>query len=353
MERAIPAGMCTESGVSVQELGEFGLIDRLRRVFETNYSRRGERDDPFRLLVGNGDDAAAWDGPAGTTVLTCDAMAAGTHFDLAYSKPEDVGWRAMVSCQSDIAAMGYVPAYSTVTVGLTGQEDAETVDHLYVGMAQACSRYGGRIVGGDVVRAVGLFLSVAMIGADPSAPTGRPTRPMTRSAARAGDVIAVAGPVGGSAGGLKILKEGVDARGPDAEALVREHLRPRPRVWTAIRLAAAGVRCAVDISDGLLADLMRVCGSSGKSAVVRIADLPVQPELKAVFPDDWRELALSGGEGYQLLFTARKELVDSSREVDPDVVAIGEVLDGQGEVSVVAEDGSRIEGRSGFDHFGP
>ena len=149
------------------------------------------------------------------------------------------------------------------------------------------------------------------------------------------------------------MKEGVDARGPDAEALVREHLRPRPRVWTAIRLAAAGVRCAVDISDGLLADLMRVCGSSGKSAVVRIADLPVQPELKAVFPDDWRELALSGGEGYQLLFTARKELVDSSREVDPDVVAIGEVLDGQGEVSVVAEDGSRIEGRSGFDHFGP
>lgn len=339
--------------MSVRELGEFGLIDRLRRVFETNYSYRGERDDAFRLCVENGDDAAAWDGPAGTTVLTCDAMAAGTHFDFAYSSPEDVGWRAMVSCQSDIAAMGFLPAYSTVTVGLTGEEETETVERLYVGMAQACSRYGGRIVGGDVVRAVGLFLSVAMIGADPSVATGGATRPMTRSAARAGDVIAVTGPVGGSAGGLEILKGGKDARGPDAEALVRAHLRPRPRVWTAIRLAAAGVRCAVDVSDGLLADLIRVCESSGKGAVVRMADLPVQPELKAAFPDDWREMALSGGEGYQLLFTAPRELVHAARKVDPDIVSIGEVQDDQREVSVVAEDGSMVEGRSGFDHFGP
>ncbi len=339
--------------MSVQELGEFGLIDRLRHVFEANYSPRGERDDPFRLLVENGDDAAAWDGPAGTTVLTCDAMAAGTHFDLAYSSPEDVGWRAMVSCQSDIAAMGFLPAYSTVTVALTGREKVETVERMYVGMAQACSRYGGRIVGGDVVRAVGVFLSVAMIGADPSVATGGATGPMTRSAARAGDVIAVTGPVGGSAGGLKILKEGKDARGPDAQALVRAHLRPRPRVLTAIRLAAAGVRCAVDISDGLLADLMRVCEPSGMGAVVRMADLPVQPELKAVFPDDWREMALSGGEGYQLLFTAPGELVDGAREMDPDIVSIGEVLDGQEGVSVVAEDGSTVEGRSGFDHFAP
>ena len=339
--------------MSVQELGEFGLIDRLRHVFEASYSPRGERGDPFRLLVENGDDAAAWDGPAGTTVLTCDAMAAGTHFDLAHSSPEDVGWRAMVSCQSDIAAMGFVPAYSTVTVGLTGTEEVETIERLYVGMAQACSRYGGRIVGGDVVRAVGIFLSVAMVGADPSAATGRPTRPMTRSAARGGDVIAVTGPVGGSAGGLRVLKEGMDPRVPDAESLVRAHLRPRPRVSTAIRLATGGVRCAVDISDGLLADLMRVCGSSGKGAVVRMADLPVQPELKVVFPDDWRQMALSGGEGYQLLFTAPEGLIDAAREVDPDIVSIGEVLNDPREVSVVAEDGSRIEGRSGFDHFAP
>ncbi len=339
--------------MSVGELGEFGLIDRLSRVFETNYSRRGERDDPFRLLVENGDDAAAWVGPAGTTVLTCDAMVAGTHFDFAYSSPEDVGWRAMVSCQSDIAAMGFVPAYSTVTVGLTGTEEAETIERLYVGMAQACSRYGGRIVGGDVVRAVGIFLSVAMVGADPSAAAGRPTRPMMRSAAREGDVIAVTGPVGGSAGGLRVLKDGMDLRVSDAQSLVRAHLRPRPRVSTAIRLAAAGVRCAVDISDGLLADLTRVCGSSGKGALVRMADLPVQPELKVVFPDDWREMAISGGEGYQLLFTAPEGLIDTAREVDPDIVSIGEVLDGQLGVSVVDEDGSRIEGRSGFDHFAP
>ena len=113
------------------------------------------------------------------------------------------------------------------------------------------------------------------------------------------------------------------------------------------------MRCAVDVSDGLVADLMRVCGSSGNGALVRMADVPVQPELKTVFPDDWREMALSGGEGYQLLFTAPRELVDGVRRVDPDIASVGEVIDGQHQVSVVAEYGSTIEGRSGFDHFAP
>jgi thiamine-monophosphate kinase len=345
--------------MNVSDLGEFGLIERLTGVFDANYrppkSRAGSRaDGPFDLLVDNGDDAAAWAGPAGTTVLTCDAMVAGTHFDLAYAEPGDVGWRAMVSCQSDVAAMGFQPAFSTVTLGLTGDEPAALLDDLYVGMAQACSHFGGRVVGGDVVRSETMFISVAMVGGPPPGERDE-TSPMTRSAAKPGDVIAITGPVGGSAGGLRLLMSGANtdtARGVTEATLTHAHLRPEPRVTTGIWLAANGVACAVDVSDGLVDDLGRVCRASDVAARVRLSEIPVDPALKQVFPDDWPELVLGGGEGYHLLFTAPAEVVEASQTADPSIRAIGEITDGPPQVTVLDDTGTPIEtGVAGFDHF--
>ena len=344
--------------VKVSDLGEFGLIDRLTAVFdeafEAGRSQAGEPDGRLRLLLGVGDDAAAWDGPAGTTVFTCDAMVAGSHFDLNHDLPEEIGWRAAVSCQSDIAAMGYRPTYSTVTLGLTGDEPVEVVDAIYRGMAQACSRFGGRVVGGDVVRAPIVFLSVAMVGTDAAPVTEPPTRPMVRSAATVGDVIAVTGPLGGSAGGLRVLlAEGqAPARSEASETLVAAHRRPLPRIETGIWLAAHGVACAVDVSDGLVADLGRVCAAGEVGAALHMEKLPVEPALRTVFPDDWADLALGGGEGYQLIFTAPGELVERARGFDPSIVVIGEVVEGPAKVTVVDEDGATYEpASSGFDHF--
>ena len=338
--------------MNVSDLGEFGLIERLTGVFADNYRPPESRaDGRFELLIGVGDDAAAWAGPAGTTVLTCDAMVAGTHFDLAYAAPGDVGWRAMVSCQSDVAAMGFRPAFSTVTLGLTGSEPAEQLDELYVGMAQACSHFGGRVVGGDIVRSKTMFISVAMVGTDPSSDPEKPARPMTRSAAEPGDVIAVTGPVGASAGGLRLLISGAETNVTEA-TLTHAHLRPEPRVMTGIWLAASGVTCAVDVSDGLVDDLGRVCRASGAAARLRLSEIPVDPALKKVFPDDWLELALGGGEGYQLLFTAPAEVVDAARSTDPSIVAIGEIAAGPPRVTVLDDTGTPIEaGVAGFDHF--
>ena len=337
---------------TVAELGEFGLIDRLTAVFEANFEPEPEPESAFRLdlIVGNGDDAAAWEGPAGTTVFTCDAMVAGSHFDLSYSTPADVGWRSMVSAQSDIAAMGFRPAYSTVTLGLTGNETGSLLDEVYVGMAQACSGFGGRIVGGDVVRSATMFISVAMVGSE--SPVGHSsTLPMTRSGAKPGDLIAVTGPLGGSAGGLRLLMSGASPSGP-AKALIDAHRRPEPSVATGVWLATNGVGCAVDISDGLAADLGRVCRASNATAAIQLADLPVEPELKAVFPDDWPELALGGGEGYQLLFTAPAEVVEAALAMNPAITPIGEIVAGEPQVTVLDKNGSPLTTlMSGHDHF--
>ncbi len=331
----------------VRDLGEFGLIDVLAREFEAGYRPPRPARGP-RLVVANGDDAAAWEAPAGTTVLTCDAVAEGSHFDLAISDPQDVGWRAIVACQSDIAAMGFAPSHSTVTLGLTGNETVEMARRMYAGMAQACSLFGGRVVGGDVVRAGALFLSVAMVGVGAG-----PSCPMTRSAARAGDVVAVSGPLGGSAGGLMALRSGRAAPDGAAEALISAHLRPEPRVETGVLLAGAGVRCAIDVSDGLTADLGRICRASGLGAAIDMADVPAHPALSTAFPDEWPRMALSGGEDYQLLFTAPGEVVDRARRLDPAITPIGRMAPGEPAVRVLGPDGGEIEAGDGFDHFAP
>ena len=340
--------------MNVSDLGEFGLIERLIGVFADNYRPAESRaDGRFDLLIGSGDDAAAWAGPAGTTVLTCDAMVAGTHFDLAYAAPGDVGWRAMVSCQSDVAAMGFRPAFSTVTLGLTGSEPAEQLDELYVGMAQACSHFGGRVVGGDIVRSETMFISVAMVGTDPSSDPDTSARPMTRSAAKPGDVIAVTGPVGASTGGLRLLMSGLDTdRSVSGTTLTHAHLRPEPRVATGIWLAANGVACAVDVSDGLVDDLGRVCRASDVAARLRLSKIPVDPTLKKFFPDDWLEMVLGGGEGYQLLFTAPAPVVQAAQRADPSIVAIGEIAAGPPQVTVLDNTGEPIKTPpKGHDHF--
>ena len=346
--RAVSQGL---QGTRVRDLGEFGLIEVLAAAFEADFSPYHGMREP-RLKVANGDDSAAWEAPAGTSVLTCDAIAAGSHFDLAHSDPEDVGWRAVAACQSDIAAMGFAPSHSTVTLGLTGDEDVEMVRRIYGGMAQACSRFGGRVVGGDVIRAGTLFLSVAMVGVDPAAGDAAPTRPMTRADARPGDVIAVTGPLGGSAGGLRLLMAGQGAMGGAARSLVRAHLRPEPRVETGIFLAGAGVRCAIDVSDGLGADLGRICRASGVGAVIDLDDLPAHPALPGAFPDDWRRMALSGGEDYQILFAAPSHLVDLARRADPSIAPIGRMEAGEPSVRVTGGDGDEMEAGGGFDHFG-
>jgi len=327
----------------ISDLGEFGLINKLSLAIDNG----GESRPGLRISIG--DDAAAWDAPAGTTVLTTDTMVEGVHFDLAWMGWADLGWKTIAVNLSDVAAMGCAPTYGVVTLGLRGDLDVDDVVAMYGGMAEACKRFGCMVVGGDTVRSPVFFVTVAMQGS-----TGLADPLLTRGGASPGEAVAVTGAVGSSAAGLRILRGGagsIDA--VTASRLTTAHRRPEPRVAEGRALARAGASAAIDVSDGLLADLTKLCEASGVSAELHTASVPTDLSLKRAFADDRLELAITGGEDYELLFTAPRDVVEwVTAEVDVPITVIGEVTAGGGTVTVLDASGAAFDlDRRGWDHF--
>lgn len=338
----------------VRETGEFRLIELLAETLtaEGVDGQNHTIPDTTRPLVGIGDDAAVWEGEAGTRVLTTDTIVEGVHFELDLTPWRDLGWKAMAVNLSDVAAMGCLPTCSVVTLGLRDDLQVEGLVEMYRGMAEACRSHGGRIVGGDIVRSPVFFISVAMEGqANIEGPdSGRAI--LTRGAAEIGDVIAVTDSLGDSAAGLRLALAG-EGFDESTERLRTAHFGPEPRLDAGQALAKAGIRAAMDISDGLVGDLTKLCDSSGVGAVVRGGDVPVSDALRNRFPDKWLSLALTGGEDYELLFTGREETVREVTEtVDVPVTIIGEIVEASRGVRVLDAKGDAIDTkRGGWDHF--
>ena len=341
----------------VRDLGEFDLIAALDGAVRERNGALFERLRARGVSVraGIGDDAAAWEYPAATVVSTTDTMVEGTHFDTRTTGWDDLGWKAMASNLSDVASMGCEPTFALVTLGLRGDIPVDGLQAMYAGMMDACERFGGALVGGDVVRSDAFFVTVALEGIAESG-----AEVMSRSAARTGDLVAVTGDVGASAGGLRVLLDpDAAARGADAAArrrLVNRHNRPTPRVSEGLALREAGVRCAMDVSDGLTADLAKLCAASGAAAVVRADAVPVDPALRAAFPDEWLDMALGGGEDYELLICADERTMNAARErLGDGLTVVGEIEPrraGDARVRVVGADGAAIMVASGgWEHF--
>ena len=337
----------------VRDIGEFALIGRLSRLVGRHSGGQveGLERAGFRLRLAIGDDAAAWDGPAGANVLTTDTMVEGVHFDLARISWEDLGWKAMSSNLSDIAAMGASPLYSVVTLGVRGDLPVDGLERMYRGMSEASARYGGAIAGGDTVRSPVLFVTVALVGFLPGGPTEAVI--LTRESARPWDRIAVTGALGCSAGGLRMLSEGLAFDRETARHLTVAHHRPCPRVAEGIELAGSGVRAAIDVSDGLVDDLGKLCRASGVGAAIHLDRVPADDFLKRAFPDECIEMALGGGEDYELLFTGPQAVVDRVvHALDIPVSIIGEVVPGPPRVTVLDGEGREVAvQRGGWDHF--
>lgn len=338
----------------VGDIGEFALIDRLRAAIADENDRRANalRGRGVRLLRGIGDDAAAWDADAGARVLTTDALVEGVHFDLAYTGWRELGWKCMAANVSDIAAMGCVPTCAAVTLGLRPDLPVAGLEAMYAGMMDVPG-VDAAVIGGDVVKSPVFFVSVALEGAAPSGDAAL----MTRDAATPGDWVCLTGVVGSSAAGLRLLQDpGAAPRGMDpglAAALKRAHSRPTPSVGAGVRIAAAGARCAMDVSDGLLADLAKICEASGAGARIDAHRLPTEAGLRDAFPDDWLRMALTGGEDYVILFAAPPDVCrELARSRDLPVYAIGEIAAGEPRVQVMDADGRpmRFDG-GGWDHF--
>jgi thiamine-monophosphate kinase len=300
--------------VNVSELGEFPLIDRLTDLVGAAA--------PRELIVGIGDDAAAW--RAGDTVLlaTTDTLVEDVHFRPEFAPWADVGWKALAVNVSDIAAMGGEPMFALVTLALPPETDVSIADQVYAGLTECAAEYGVTIVGGDIVRASEVSITVALIGRAQSR-DGAPLL-MRRDAAKAGDVVAVTGSLGDSAGGLWRLRKGASADDPLALA----HLRPLPRLSEAQEAARLGVKCAIDVSDGLLQDLGHICERSGMGAEVQEDALPLSDGLRAAYPEDALALALGGGEDYELLLVGDAETLDRlANQITTRVTVIGRMIE--------------------------
>jgi thiamine-monophosphate kinase len=200
--------------------------------------------------------------------------------------------------------MGARPRAAVVSLGLRGREQDRWVYDLYRGMLALTHRYHLRIAGGDIVHSPRvLTIGVTVFGELRSEDAA-----MRRDQARSGDIIAVTGPLGLAAAGVRLLSEGkttIDG----APAMLAAHRLPQPRILHGMLLARAGVRCAMDISDGLFGDLPKILTASEVTARVEADKLPIPSALRWTFPD-WFDLGTRGGEDFELLFTAPPEVFE-------------------------------------------
>ena len=334
--------------MQIKDLGEFGVIEQLcSMVVEQRSGPDNGAGLGFRLEVDTGDDTAAWKPGTGTELITTDTMVEGVHFTRDTTPWRDLGWKAMASNISDIASMGGLPLYAVVTLGLPPDTEFDDLKELYGGMLEISNEYGVAIIGGDMVRSPVVFITVGLTGVHSG-------ELMLRSTATEGDLLGVTGFMGSSGGGLKLMLDGGNDAGEAAEYLRECHRRPWPAVDQGQQLERSGVKTAMDVSDGLADDLGKMMRSSGLSARLFVDKLPVHPALKKMFPRDWVDLALHGGEDYQILFAAAPETMDRALALLPQpVVVVGEVLMGQpGRVSISDNQGREWASETeGWDHF--
>ncbi len=337
---------------TVRDVGEFGMIAELRAVLPPAVVA-----DPS-LALGIGDDAAVWRPAAGeAVVVTTDSLVEDVHFRLGWTDWESLGHKTLAVNLSDLAAMGAVPRLVVVTLALRGDERVADLVACYRGLGRLAERTGTLVAGGDVVRSPrALAFHVTALGET------RGGRSLRRDGARPGDVVAVSGALGASAAGLALLAAELDdprRQATTAPALIAAHLRPEPRLALGEVLLALGASAAMDLSDGLLGDLPKILAASGVAAELDLAAIPVPAAVRALFPERVEDVALRGGEDYELLFTAAPDvypaIAAAADDRDLTATAIGEVVASAGERArlVLRREDGRLEAvaAGAFDHF--
>jgi thiamine-monophosphate kinase len=309
--------------------GEFELIE----MFRERLARAGAADGEG-VAVGSGDDAAVLAG-AGASAVSVDAVVDGVHFRRDTFPPAAIGAKALAAALSDLAAMGARPGPAFVQLGLPAEVSDEELAALADGVGAAVAAAGAGVAGGDLVASPVLFLAVTVIGwAD------EPDALVTRAGARPGDVLAVTGELGGAAAGLALLERPDIAAELDAEradALRARQLEPTPRLAVGRALAAEGASAMIDVSDGLVADARHLAEASGVGVTLDASCVPIQAgvaEVAVALERDDVELAITGGEDYELLVTLPEAAFTAARAavkgLGTELTRIGIVTAGEG-----------------------
>lgn len=313
---------------------EFELIERIRR-------RAAGRDD---VVLGIGDDAALLLPPPGMLLaVATDTLNIDVHFP-GETAAADIGWKALAVNLSDLAAMGAQPAWATLSLSLP-HADVAWVDAFLDGFLELAARHGLALVGGDTTRGP-LSVCVTVHG------FVAPDAALRRSGARVGDDVWVSGTLGDAAAALVQWRAGGAADAP-----LRARLdRPVPRVEAGLAIAAGIASAAIDVSDGLLADLGHVCDASGVGAEIDLATLPASAALASRFDAEARRaVQATGGDDYELCFTApraqRESVAALAARCATPMTRVGRIVAGEGARALLPDGRQWSAPRAGHVHF--
>ena len=334
--------------MKVSELGEFGLIELLAEI--TGGSQVNRIASWQQLVIGIGDDAAVWHTPTSTQLTTVDSFIEGVHFPSGIDTWWELGWKALAVNLSDIAAMGGLPRYALVSLAVPGVTEVDDITALFQGMNELAQQFGVAIIGGDTSHAPLVIINITVLGS-----ARHPDKPvLTRATAMPGDKIAVTGYLGTAAAGLEMLTKNLPVDVETTASLKQAFLKPYPRLKEGQLLVELGVKTAIDISDGLISDLQHICKASQVSARIEVDRVPIPSAVRTNFENRSLELALSGGEDYELLFMADNDIMEKVKTVAScPITVIGEIETGKAD-EIILVDGKWNPvslPKSGWEHF--
>ncbi len=335
----------------ISELGEFGLINEIRKDFKTTNSS---------TVMGIGDDAAVVECGDQLSLLSTDMLMEGVHFDLSYVPLMHLGYKAIAVNVSDIAAMNGIPQQVTVSLGLSNRFSVEAIKELYKGISAACEAYKVDLVGGDTTSSgAGLAISISVLGITTASQISY------RNGAKKSDIICATGDLGAAFVGLQVLErekqvylenQEMQPQLDQYEYIVGRQLKPKARMDIIHELRELNIvpTSMIDLSDGLASDLKHICFESKCGAVIYEDKLPIDKgtyDTAVEFGLDPITCSLNGGEDYELLFTIAQKDHDKL-EKHPDVHFIGYIDEAGTGVNLVTKNGNTVEVKAqGWVHF--
>ncbi len=342
----------SDKRTELEQLGEFGLIEKLTKGFKQG------KDS---TLFGIGDDAAVLEKSENeVTLISTDMLVEGVHFNMMYMPLKHLGYKSVVVNLSDIYAMNGIPEQITVSIAVSNRFPLEALEEVYEGIQKACEVYNVDLVGGDTTSSLtGLTISITAVG------TAKKEDVVYRSGANDGDLLVVTGDLGAAFMGLQVLEREKEVYKtnpniqPDLDGfdyLLERQLKPEARKDIIGFLKELEVKptSMIDISDGLASEIFHICKASKVGCRVYDEKLPIDAKVSTTAIDfnlDPATAALNGGEDYELLFTVAQADYDKIKG-NPHMTVIGHMVDKNSGLQLVDKQGALIDLKAqGWDHF--